>query len=448
MVTPKNLIQNSKTDLGWDTRDADYTSWRNAVKDYCAQHSIRSWASASQNEKDALIIAARSLTGFRTSIRNRLAGGSESHKKALEALLQDCLKKRSETSKNLAIKRARKRAHAHENSDEEDDISDADEAAGPRWHSGVIQTKTLDGIWDMVKAHVPADRKVREILGALKDPNPPNLSFPADYTSLHSDVEVKAFFRMSKTRPYFELEKFIPRNEYEDFAEDSDANVRNVAGVRRRRMPTKDHTFEQRKYELHGRVDRQRETLSDIKKEHKRLFPNAGIIDSDDEDYCYIRCLKRPKITSGPQLVKARQVIQSSPSGSRRQALTEEDEEDEDEETGLQPPHLHSPQTTCCVGWSTSHRKVRIDYSTLLPPSSTAHPLSSRQRSSPPPLSAGREQLCTESSMSGLSLSNALSDRFSLDSEDQIQLDYRVPKPLRVGPKSRSFLQFQSNTRN
>ncbi|KAF8455730.1 hypothetical protein BGX38DRAFT_1267015 [Terfezia claveryi] len=331
MVTPKNLIQNSKTDLGW--------------------------ASASQNEKDALIIAARSLTGFRTSMRNRLASGSESYQKALEALLQDCLKKRSETSKNLAIKRARKRAHAHENSNEEEDISDAGEAAGTavvfwvcdpeigehrdingwiwdewdRRNLVVIQTKTLDGIWDMVKAHVPADRKVREILGALKDPNPPNLSFPADYTGLHSDAEVKAFFRMSKSdpvrlmvllhsvpsrantppraHPYFELEKFIPRNEYEDFAKDSDANVRNVAGVRRRRMPTRDHTFEQRKYELRGRVDRQQETLSDIKKEHKHLFPNAGIIDSDDEDYCYIQCLKRPKITSGPQLVKARQVV-------------------------------------------------------------------------------------------------------------------------------------------
>ncbi|KAF8414825.1 hypothetical protein BGX38DRAFT_1281644 [Terfezia claveryi] len=267
-------------------------------------------------------------------MRNRLASGSESHKKALEALLQDCLKKHSETSKNLAIKRARKRAHAYENSDEEDDISDADEAAATvvafwvcdleiaehrdingwiwdkrdRRNLVVIQTKTLDGIWDMVKAHVPADRKVREILGALKDPNPPNLSFPADYTGLHSDAEVKAFFRMSKSdpvrlmvllhsvpprantppraHPYFELEKFIPRNEYEDFAEDSDAN-----------------------YELRGRVDRQRETLSDIKKEHKRLFPNAGIIDSDDEDYCYIQCLKRPKITSGLQLVKARQVV-------------------------------------------------------------------------------------------------------------------------------------------
>ncbi|KAF8429412.1 hypothetical protein BGX38DRAFT_1278238 [Terfezia claveryi] len=224
MLTPKNLIQNSKTDLEWDTRDTDYTSWRNAIKDYCAQHSIRSWASASQNEKDALIIAARSLTRFRTSMRNRLAGGSESHQKALEALLQDCLKKHSETSKNLAIKHARKRAHAHENSDEEEDISDTDKAAGTAvafWEefSG-YSDKDSRRIWTWSKLmFLPIERF--EKFWVHSRPNPSNLSFPADYTGLHSDAEVKAFFRMSK---------IYPRNEYEDFAEDSDANVRNVVG--------------------------------------------------------------------------------------------------------------------------------------------------------------------------------------------------------------------------
>ncbi|KAF8415576.1 hypothetical protein BGX38DRAFT_1281247 [Terfezia claveryi] len=111
MVTPKNLIQNAKTDLGWDTRDADYTSWRNAVKDYCAQQSIRSWASASHNEKDALL-------WFRTP------------QKGTGSTTQDCLKKRSETAKNLAIKRARKRAQPDENSDAEDEVSDGGEAPG------------------------------------------------------------------------------------------------------------------------------------------------------------------------------------------------------------------------------------------------------------------------------------------------------------------------------
>ncbi|KAF8428448.1 hypothetical protein BGX38DRAFT_1147010 [Terfezia claveryi] len=230
MVTPKNLIQNSKTDLGWNIQDADYISW--------------------------------------SSMRNRLA---------------DCLKKRSETSKNLAIKHAQKRAHDYENSDEEMTSS---MPAKLQDSSGI-----LDGIWDMVKAHIPTDRKVREILGVLRDLNSPNLSFPANYIGLCSDSE------------------FIPQNDYEDFAEDSDANVHNVAGVRQCQIPTKDHTFEQHKYELHGRVARQQETLNNIKIEYKCLFPNAGIIDSNDEGYCYIRYLKRPKITFGPQLVKAHQVI-------------------------------------------------------------------------------------------------------------------------------------------
>ncbi|KAF8430946.1 hypothetical protein BGX38DRAFT_1277516 [Terfezia claveryi] len=378
-------------------------------------------------------------------MRNRLAGGSESHQKALEALLQDCLKKCFETSKNLAIKRARKRAHAHENSNEEEDISDVGEAAGTAgafwvydpeigeyrdingwiWNERdrrnlvVIQTKTLDGIWDMVKAHVPANRKVGEILGALKDPNPPNLSFPADYTGLHSDAEVKAFFRMSKSdpvrlmvllhsvptrantppraHPYFELKKFILRNEYEDFAKDSDVNVRNVTGVRRRWMSTRDHTFEQR------------------------------IIDSDDEDYCYIRCLKRPKITSGPQLVKACQVVaQTIPS------CDVEDKEDEDEETILQPPHIAlSSKRHAASDRTRPTRKLCIQYA----PSQT---LSSRLQSSPPAPPASRRRLHTHTESS---VSNLPSDGFNFDSEtpQEQQIDLTVNKPSRVGPQSRSF---------
>jgi len=110
MVTAKNLIKNYKADLGWDTQDADYTSWRNAVKDYCAQNNIRSWSGASEGERQALIAAAPGLTRFRPSIRARIASGSEFYRKAIEALLQDCMKKKSETAKNLVVKRALKRA--------------------------------------------------------------------------------------------------------------------------------------------------------------------------------------------------------------------------------------------------------------------------------------------------------------------------------------------------
>jgi len=30
------------------------------------------------------------------------------------------------------------------------------------WKSGIIAQKTLDGIWEMVKAYIPEGRKVRE----------------------------------------------------------------------------------------------------------------------------------------------------------------------------------------------------------------------------------------------------------------------------------------------
>ncbi|KAF8458607.1 hypothetical protein BGX38DRAFT_1264868 [Terfezia claveryi] len=192
-------------------------------------------------------------------------------------------------------------------------------------------------------------------------------------------------------------------------------------------MPTRDHTFEQCKYELHGRVDRQQETLSNIKKEHKHLFPNAGIIDSNNKDYCYIRCLKRPKITSGPQLVKARQVVaQTIPS------YDAEDEEDEDEETVLQPPHiaLSSKQRVASDGTRPA-RKLCIQYA----PSQTS---SFRLQSSPPAPPASRRRLHTHTESS---MSNLPSDGFNFDSEtpQEQQIDLTVNKPSRIGPRSRSF---------
>jgi len=106
MVTAKHLIKNSKADLGWDTQDADFTSWCNAVKDYCVQHEVKSWRGASDAQKQALVEAAWCFIGFRPAMRARLPWGSELHKKALESLLHDCMKKGSETAKDLAVKRA------------------------------------------------------------------------------------------------------------------------------------------------------------------------------------------------------------------------------------------------------------------------------------------------------------------------------------------------------
>ena len=40
MVTAINLIRDSKTDLGWDSNDPDYSTWRNNGKDYCIHMNL------------------------------------------------------------------------------------------------------------------------------------------------------------------------------------------------------------------------------------------------------------------------------------------------------------------------------------------------------------------------------------------------------------------------
>jgi len=120
-----------------------------------------------------LIAAAPNITGFRPAIRAGLSSGSEFHKTALQALLQECLKKKSETAKNLAVKRALKRPRMGGDGVDRDDhdeksmdegspvavwLADPTDtthrnAAGEwiwdvrnRRKLGIIQSKILDGI--------------------------------------------------------------------------------------------------------------------------------------------------------------------------------------------------------------------------------------------------------------------------------------------------------------
>ena len=53
-------------------------------------------------------------------MRARIVAGLEFHKKAMEALLQDCMKKKSETAKNLVVKRALKRARTNDGGGDRD----------------------------------------------------------------------------------------------------------------------------------------------------------------------------------------------------------------------------------------------------------------------------------------------------------------------------------------
>ena len=158
----------------------------------------------------------------------------------------------------------------------------------------MIHLRTLDGIAVVVHPYLPVGRNIREILGALKDPDPAALTISADWTHLGTDAEVVAFLQMTKSKPirllvvlhraaggppntfspnplepYFPVDKFESLDEYDNPAEDSDVNMRNIAGVARRRMPTKDHTFEERKHKIRERIRRQQETPCAVKLEHR-----------------------------------------------------------------------------------------------------------------------------------------------------------------------------------
>ena len=193
---------------------------------------------------------------------------------------------------------------------------------------------------------MPAGRNIHEIFGALENPTPAAQTISADWYDRKSDVEVLAFLQMTNSKPvvllvvlhrdatgspntpppypleaYFPAHKFESPLQYDNHGEDRDALVRNIAGVAGRRMLTKDHTFEERKYKIRQRIARQQEILRSVKLEHKRKFlvPPAVIVDSEDEDHCYIRNLRNPKPTTGARIVKERQVIAAWRRASRLQ---------------------------------------------------------------------------------------------------------------------------------
>ena len=243
---------------------------------------------ASEAEKNALIAAATRMTVFRPAIRAHLASRSAFHQKALEALPQDCFKKISGTAENLAMKRAMKRPCLVDDDDDGDeDECDAVQEVGKHvaiWLADpaiaahrdanndwicdvvarrklrVIDVRTLDSIWDVVKAYMPAARNIREIFGELENTTPAATTITDDWYSLKSVAEVLAFLQMTNSKPirllvvihrdaagpphtpttdplarYFPVCKFEPPREYDDHPEDRDALLRNLAGIARRR---------------------------------------------------------------------------------------------------------------------------------------------------------------------------------------------------------------------
>ena len=119
-----------------------------------------------------------------------------------------------------------------------------------------------------------------------------NLQVPADWTKLQTEGEVSAFLAMTRAKPisllivlqksdgapdtpvptdpnpYFDKNSFAPVEMYDDPAEESNAVIRNAAGVASRWLPSWDHTFEECKYNIHNRIQRQRDALVAIKQAH------------------------------------------------------------------------------------------------------------------------------------------------------------------------------------
>jgi len=77
--------------------------------------------------------------------------------------------------------------------------------------------------------------------------------------------------------------------------------------VRQRHLPNADHTFEQRIYELRYREKRQSSTKKYVKGQHKDKYPDA--IHSDNGNFAYIACLRRPDVNSAHRMVLAHQVV-------------------------------------------------------------------------------------------------------------------------------------------
>ena len=69
MVAAKNLIKNSKADLGWEEQDAEYILWRNNGKDYCSQNAIVSKIKAGEDKWKKYMQDVTELDGFKPAIR-------------------------------------------------------------------------------------------------------------------------------------------------------------------------------------------------------------------------------------------------------------------------------------------------------------------------------------------------------------------------------------------
>ena len=149
----------------------------------------------------ALTNAAPDFDGFRPPAKVQINKGSATHKTVLQTLLMHCLKKQSETDKNLKLRRARKRTHEDFEAnkvecEEESDVAPEGKkavsislidlevpahrmaAGGWNWDMrgarklGILVDPIVDAIWKVVSNYIPIGDYVHEIFGALQNLQP------------------------------------------------------------------------------------------------------------------------------------------------------------------------------------------------------------------------------------------------------------------------------------
>ena len=367
MPSAKEEVGQSKAILGWGANDARYSNWRDGVKSWARANGVIGKRAAGNALWEKFKTQAKSETGLPASgkrlLENGAAGMQKAAESALDKLLQDVLKKARDTQRNHILQQIGELAENAPDiefgvaADSPGQLADEDQFQRsvriflvdpgrgnkvkndkneylwdgcPSHCVAMMRSPSLLEIVDKIRSKIPAGRTVRAIYGALESPN--RTGDIPDATRLQSDEEVEAFIDITSSKPirlqvilyrdpnanpvvadspppddgdYFPADFLDAAEMYDEPAEDSDALRRNLAGVAKRAYPKTDANFEERKLKIRKRIKRQNRALLQMKAKHREMFPDAAIINSDDEDWFYLKGL-RPKVQTGKQMVAAR----------------------------------------------------------------------------------------------------------------------------------------------
>jgi len=387
MPTAANTFNNSIDLLGWPytvigggrrKNFAKYGSWRSEVEVQIRGKGWQ-WKKDGSNDYDELLMECVGLEDFpslgATLIRwNPKTDDTKPAHKALKELMLDCFNKVRESRGKRRIAGAREELLAEAGQDEEDEGAategrvprkrarfedvrpvviyildpqdDRHHPAAGKWNwsaqgvkrLGVLYESSLNQLHCKVSSYRPDGRKVREIIGALKnarDEDGDDLKVPADATHIRSDDELFGFLRLTGAVPakllivlyrdpavransappargnpsryYFNLGRFDGPEYYVDEVEDSGEEVPKRAGGKRG-VPHIDHKFEESLEDCRRRIRRQQRQLGTLEVKHKAAFPDT-VHDSDPGGELRVLCYGEEDGLSGMQVVWFKEVI-------------------------------------------------------------------------------------------------------------------------------------------